>query len=69
MEIYKTKPDKYGWYLVIKKMKSGTINLYHKKVDGKHKENWSSIQIWGKEELKLLKKVLNEERQAKVQGR
>ena len=60
MKVYKTEPDKYGWYLVIHKKNDGSIKIYHKQIDGKYKQNWTDISIWRKEELKLLKKVLNE---------
>ncbi|KKN57988.1 hypothetical protein LCGC14_0556460 [marine sediment metagenome] len=59
MKIYKTKPDKYGWYFVIHKNKDGTLKLMQKNIN--HLKEWRDVfDIWEKEDLELLKKVINE---------
>lgn len=58
MKVYKTKPDKYGWYFVIHKNKDGSLKLMQKNLD--HKKEWrDAFDIWDKEDLKLLKKAMS----------
>ncbi len=62
MKVYKTEPNKYGWYLVIHKLKGGSLKIYLRSVLGNHKGQFDNcFNIWDKDQLDLLKKVLGED--------
>ena len=60
MKIYKTKPDKYGWYLKIRLRNNHVIDLEMRKIKGVSKKNWHWLQLHTKKERELLLKVLKE---------
>ena len=70
MKIFKSKEDKYSWYLLIHLLKcDNCLKIYRKKKENKCKDFERDIDIWEEEEIKLLEEALKERRKQKIEGK
>ena len=70
MKIFKSKKDKYSWYLLIHLLKcDNCLKIYRKKKEKKYKDFERGVDIWEEEKIKLLKKALKERRKQKIEGK
>lgn len=61
MKVFKSKKDKFGWYLVIHLLKyDNCLRIFRKKDNSKFKKYEKDIDIWEDNEIELLEKALQE---------
>ena len=57
MKIFKSEEDRYGWRLRIHLLKDNCLRVFREK---KGSDNNREIDIWEKDEIKLLEEALRE---------